>query len=120
MLYPNRAKSDLDEEVFVNEYARYLTGFESEFSGLDSEILYQLDYNVSRTLDSILNGDNSVNAIPRVQRFSKSLKELGILVNSHNMENKYGGYLDSATINRIMANTKQTLFERGDLIERCN
>lgn len=118
-LYPHRAQSDVYEEVFVQEYARYLSGLPSDFSKLDPEILYQLDYEMSRTLDTILNGDNSVRLIPQAMRFGSSLKTLGIMVNSKNMESKYQGFLDSAYLSRVLANMKTDLFKSKKLEEIC-
>ena len=63
MNYPNRSKSDLLEEVFVEEFSKYLAGSESEFSKLDNDTLYQISYNITRTLDSILMGDNTTAAL---------------------------------------------------------
>lgn len=118
-LYPHRGQSDVDEEVFVQEYARYLSGLQSDFSKLDPEILYQLDYEVSRTLDTILNGDNSVRLIPQALRFGSSLKTLGVMVNSKNMESRFQGFADSAFLNRVMGNIKSDLFKQNKLEEIC-
>lgn len=118
-LYPHRAQSDMFEEVFVQEYARYLSGLPSEFSKLDPELLYQLDYEVSRTLDTILNGDNSVRLLPRAIRFGSSLKTLGVIVNSKNMESKFREFSESAYMSRILANMKTDLFKQKKLEEVC-
>lgn len=118
-LYPHRGQSDVDEEVFVQEYARYVSGLQSEFSKLDPEILYQLDYEISRTLDTIINGDNSVRLIPQAVRFGTSLKTLGIMTNSKNMESKYQGFAESAYLSRVLANVKSDLFKQNKLEEIC-
>lgn len=118
-LYPYRGQSDVDEEVFVQEYAKYLSGLKSEFQQLDPEIRYQLDYEMSRTLDTILNGDNSVRLIPQALRFGSSLKTLGVMVNSKNMESKFQGFADSAFLARVMGNIKSDLFKQNKLDEIC-
>lgn len=118
-LYPHRAQSDVDEEVFVEEYAKYVSGLPSEFRNLDPEILYQLDYEISRTLDTILNGDNSVKMIPAATRFGTSLRNLGIMVNSKNMEPKNVCFAESAFLSRVLGNIKSDLFKQKKLEEIC-
>lgn len=118
-LYSHRAQSDIDEEVFVEEYAKFLSGIENEFVNLDPEIIYQLNYEMSRTLDTILNGDNSVRTVPQALRFGTTLKNLGKIVNSKNMESRYKGYADSAYMARILANVKSDLFKQHKLEEIC-
>lgn len=117
--YPNRTQSDLLEEVFVEEFSKYLSGIDNEMSNLDSDILYQINYNITRTLDSILMGDNSVSAIDDETLYNSSLKELAGMVNSSTMINKTHGFLEDALIHRTLANIKQELFENGDLKEEC-
>jgi hypothetical protein len=53
---PNKAYSDVLEELFVEETAKYLSGLSSKINMLDSEVLYELHYNIKRLLDSILMG----------------------------------------------------------------
>ncbi len=118
-LYPHRAQSDVDEEVFVEEYAKYVTGLPSEFRNLNPEILYQLDYNMTRTLDTILNGDNSVQMIPAASRINTSLRNLGIMVNSKNMEPRNVCFADSAFLARVLGNIKSDLFKQHKLEEIC-
>lgn len=118
-LYPHRAQSDVDEEVFVEEYAKYITGLPSEFRNLDPEVLYQLDYEMTRTLDTILNGDNSVKMIPAAMRFNTSLRNLGIMVNSKNMEPRNVCFAESAFLSRVLGNIKSDLFKQNKLEEIC-
>ena len=119
LLYSNRSQSDIDEEVFVEEYAKFLSGMDSEFKNLDPEVIYQLNYEMSRTLDTILNGDNSVRVVPQAIRFGTTLKNLGKIVNSKNMESRYKGYADSAFMARVLANIKEDLFKNKHLEEIC-
>ena len=88
-------------------------------SGMDTEALYQLNYEVSRTLDTILMGDNSVRAMPKEIWSEQSLYNLGQMVNSSTMENRFQSYMDDAALHRIIANAKQKLFEKGELREDC-
>lgn len=117
--YPNRTKSDLLEEVFVEEFGKFLAGSQSEFAKLPEDVLYQINYNITRTLDSILMGDNTTAALDDETLYGSSLREVGKLVNSSTMVNTRHGFLEDALVHRVMANVKQELFENGDLIEEC-
>lgn len=119
MNYPNRTQSDILEEIFVEEFSKYLTGFDNQMSKLDSDILYQLNYNIIRTLDTILMGDNSVATIDDETLYNSSLRELAEIVNSSTMVNTAHGFLEDALIHRVLANVKQELLEKGDLKEEC-
>ena len=88
-------------------------------SKLDSDILYQINYNITRTLDSILMGDNSVQAIDEETLYNSSLKNVAKMVNSSTMVNQSHGFLEDALIHRTLANVKQELLENGDLKEEC-
>lgn len=118
-LYPNRSQMDVLEELFVEEYSKYLSGLPSYLNNLDQETLYQLNYEVSRTLDTILMGDNSVRAMPKEIWSEQSLYNLGQMVNSSTMQNKFQSYVDDAALHRIIANAKERLIERGELREDC-
>lgn len=117
--YPNRTKLDLLEEVFVEEFSKYLSGVENEMTQLDSDTLYQISYNITRTLDSMLMGDNSVAAIDEDILYNSSLRYIGQMVNSSTMQNVRHGFLEDALIHRTLANVKQELLENGDLKEEC-
>ena len=119
MYYPNRTQSDLLEEIFVGEFSKYLSGVNNDITKLDPDILYQIHYNITRTLDTILMGDNSVQAIDDEILYNSSLKDIAKLVNSSTMTNKAHGFLEDALIHRTLANVKQELLENGDLIEKC-
>ena len=117
--YPNRTRTDLLEEVFVEEYSKYLSGVSNDCSYLKDDIIYQINYNVNRILDSILMGDNSVSAIDDYILYNSSLRELATIVNSSTMVNTRHGFLEDSMIHRVMANVKQELLENGDLKEVC-
>jgi hypothetical protein len=42
--FPNRTRSDINEEIFVEELAKYLTGNSSLFDNLNNNILNQILY----------------------------------------------------------------------------
>lgn len=117
--YPNRAQSDLFEEVFVDQFSKYLVGSNNYINTLSDDVLYQIHYNITRTLDTILMGDNSVQALDNYTLYNSSLREIAELVNSSTMVNKSHGFLEDALIHRTLANVKQELFENGDLKEEC-
>lgn len=118
-MYPNRTQGDLNEEVFITELSKYLSGYPSDIDKLAENIKYEIFYNVNRTLDSILMGDASVNCIPRDQLYNFNLKSLAKLVNSVSMNSDYSGYFNDSTLNRMLANTKQELMSAGLLQEEC-
>lgn len=119
VLYSGRTQSDILEEIFVEEYSKYLAGLDSYLSNIDPEIRYKVDHNISKMLDVILMGDNSVEVIPANLRFGESLRNVGKLVNSKSMVNEGMGFIDSATLHRIMGNLKSKLMKSGDLKEEC-
>jgi hypothetical protein len=88
-------------------------------NSLDPDILYQINYNITRTLDSILMGDNSVQAIDNNTLYNSSLRQVAEIVNSSTMVNTSHGFLEDALIHRTLANVKQELLENGDLKEEC-
>lgn len=119
VLYPNRTQSDFFEEVFVDQFSKYLSGIKNEIANLDPDILYQVSRNITRTLDTILMGDNTVSALDNITLYNSSLKDIAEIVNSSTMVNTSYGFLEDALIHRTLANVKQDLLEKGDLKEEC-
>ena len=115
--YPNRTKGDINEEVFVTELAKYLTGQNNAISNLDQSIQNEIIYNVNRTLDTVLMGENSVKCVENP--YIMNLKTLARLVNSSTMISEKRGSLTDATLNRMMANTKSELMKNKELREEC-
>lgn len=115
--YPNRTKGDINEEVFVTELAKYLTGQNNAISNLDQSIQNEIIYNVNRTLDTVLMGENSVRCVENP--YIMNLKTLARLVNSSTMISEKRGSLSDATLNRMMANTKSELMKNKELREEC-
>jgi len=54
--YPRKSRNDINEEIFVTEMAKYISGKPSSFTNLDDKTLHEVLYTVRRTLDSILMG----------------------------------------------------------------
>ena len=71
--FKNRTKSDINEELFVTEFSRFMMGEDSILSELDENTMYEISYNVHRLLDSILMGNYSSNKISS-NIYSLSLK----------------------------------------------
>lgn len=115
--YPNRTHGDVNEEVFVTEVAKYLTGQTSAIDNLGNNIKYEIFYNINRTLDSMLMGDVSVKSVRNP--YDLTLKTLAQVVNSQSMVSNFRGSMNDSTLNRIMANTKSELMKKGDLREDC-
>ena len=115
--YPNRTKGDINEEVFITELAKYLTGQNNAISNLDQSIQNEIIYNVNRTLDTVLMGENSVKCVENP--YIMNLKTLAKLVNSSTMISEKRGSLSDATLNRMMANTKSELMKNKELKEEC-
>lgn len=115
--YPNRTRSDVDEEIFVEELAKYLTGQNSLFDNLDIPVISQILYFIQRDLDTMFKGNFSVKSLD--DTFNCSLKELAELTESNIFNIKNGGSLNPDTIHRMLANTKEQYMKEGELIENC-
>lgn len=115
--FPNRTMSDIQEEIFVNETAKYITKQPSLLDSIDNSIVNNLLYYITRDIDSILMGKQSVKALSSI--FDKSLLQLAEETDSDNFDIDTAGTLDDATIHRIMANTKEQLLSNNELIQDC-
>ena len=118
--YPNRTKSDIDEEVFVTELAKYLTGRANDLSNLPDNLKHEIFYNINRTLDTMLMGEVSVKCIPSDQLYNMSLKTLARLVNASTTQSEFYGSLQQSYLSRIMSNKKSELMNEGLLKEECS
>lgn len=120
-VYKDRTRSDINEELFVSEFSRYLTGKDSAIRGLDGPILNKIYYNMNRVLDSALFGEQSVTTMDSVELFNSSLVQLSEYLGSALTNNTFSGTLDihSAEVHRILANVKSDLMKEGKLKEYC-
>lgn len=116
--YPNRAMSDIQEEIFVEELAKFLTKESSIFDEVDPSIMNFVMYNIKRDIDSIVFGKRSVKTLE--DPFQYSLLQLGQQLDSNHFEVGNPGIINDATIHRIMANTKEELIKNNELIETCS
>ena len=119
--YKDRTNSDINEELLVSEFSKYVTGENSVLSSLSEPTLQKIMYNVTRVLDSILFGKQSVNTINPSELFNSSLVDLSKYLGSSLINNQYSGSLDvnSAEVHRILANVKSDLMKSNDLKEFC-
>ena len=114
--FPGRTRGDLDEEIFVQEFSKFLVGTPSLFdkvSGID-KILYE----VLRNVDSLVSGNYSVKSIQN-GIFDKSIIGLSKILESPILNNCQYGSLTPDTLHRVLANYKEDLISRGKLKEEC-
>lgn len=115
--YPNRTRNDVNEEIFVEEFAKYLTNQHSIFDNFNEDIKNQIMYYVQRDLDTIFDGNYSVKSLDEV--FNCSLKELAELTESNIFNIENGGSLNPSTIHRMLANIKEHYLSNNELTENC-
>lgn len=116
---PNKAYSDVLEELFVEETAKYLSGMGSQLNFLDPNILYELHYNIKRLLDSVLMGQYSVKSMNDSELYKMSLPQLAKILNSQILQYNTQCSLDDASLHRMLGNKKSELMKKGDLREEC-
>ena len=109
--------SDIQEEIFVKELAKFLTNQPSLFDSADKNIMNYVMYNIKRDIDSIIFGEVSVKTIDNL--FQNSLLNLASRLNSSNFDVDSAGTIDDAAIHRIMSNVKEELLTNNELIENC-
>lgn len=115
--FPGRTESDVMEEIFVTEFAKFVSEMPSAFDNIPEEIIYEMEYETLRNLDTVINGDISVKCVDNP--FKETLISLSKLVDSSLANNQSLSITDFAEINRKLANRKQQLLRKGDLIQDC-
>lgn len=115
--YPNRTRSDINEEIFVEEFSKYLTNQNSIFNNFDENTINQIMYYIQRDLDTIFNGNYSVRSLDNV--FDCSLKELAELTESNIFNIENGGSLNPSTVHRMLSNIKEQYLKSNELTENC-
>ena len=118
--YPNRTREDVNEEVFVTELAKYLTGRSNTISKLPQNIQHEIFYNINRTLDTMLMGNISTRCISGDQLYQMNLKSLAQLVDASTIQNNFQTTLTNSALSRIMSNKKHELMNEGLLKEECS
>lgn len=117
--FPNRTRSDINEEIFVQEFSKYLTAQPSIFDNLDNTSMSKLMYEVYRNIDTLIDGNYSIKSIS-TGIFKSSIQELFQKTQSDISNNKQVGSLDPGTIHRTLANFKEDLMKKNKLEERCD
>ena len=120
--FPGRTRNDVNEEIFIEEVSRYLSGLSSNIADITPKLQYEISYNVKRLLDTILMGQDSVKTLTNDRLFSLSLKELAQQVNSSIMKNNFHGTInvENSELHRKLNNIKSDLYNQGTLKEYCN
>lgn len=117
--FKNRTNSDINEELFITEFSRYVTGQDSVFQELSEDVLHEISYNVNRLLDSVFMGTYSAKEIDSKKLYAMDMKSLASRLNSAALNNEFYGKLDDAEIHRILQNKKSELLKSGELKEYC-
>ena len=117
--FPFKTRGDLNEEIFVQEFAHYLTNQPSLFDNLDISNMSKLTYEVLRNIDSFIFGEYSIKTLDD-NIFGSSIIELSKSLQSDIINNKQYGSLSPDMIHRILSNYKEDLKKQNLLEERCN
>lgn len=117
--YKNRTHGDILEEVFVTEYAKYLSGQKSAIDRLSKEMQSEINYSVRRNLDSVLMGNYSVRSLSDKQIMAETLSSLSEKVESNICSPVFPEFINATTMHRKIANTKEGLRQSGELQEEC-
>lgn len=118
--YLNRSRNDINEEIFVTEYSKFITGQKSVFDSIDPDIAYQVQFQVNRMIDTILEGSFGIRDL-KLQDIGKySLKQIADLVNSSKMTSVNSFPLEDSFIHRKLNNMKSVMLKSGQLKEVCD
>jgi hypothetical protein len=117
--YPARTRSDLNEEIFVTELAKFTSNKYSVIQELPEFVQHEILYNIKRMLDSMLMGDVSVRTIPTDQLLSMSLPTIAEIVNSGAFNNVSRSILQDSHMHRMLNNRKSDLMNNNELKEHC-
>lgn len=118
--FKDRTQNDINEEILVEEFSKYLVGEKSQLDDLNEIVRYNLLYDMGRIFDSVLMGQRSVNSIDKSNLGYMTLRDLAKKVKSSILTNSFKGSLDDNTLHRIEMNTKAALLREGKLQEFCS
>lgn len=118
-LYNNRTMNDAMEEVFVEEFAKFVTGQKSMFDNQPAKIMHKLMYQVIRNIDSFIQGRFSVKSLEQQLVFNSTIQRLAEITQSDIINNSYESSLQLSELHRMVANTKERLLKEGELIQNC-
>ena len=119
--YSGKTRNDANEEIFIQEISKYFSGMNSDLNGLDPEIVYEINYNVRRVLDSILMGAFSTKTLSDKQLYNSSFKNVTQAVGSPIMTSTFTGTMnvEGSALHRKLNNMKSDLLKRKILEEVC-
>lgn len=119
--FHNRTRSDINEEIFVEEVSKYIAGQPSEINKLSEKFRHEIEYNINRVLDSSLMGSYTVKAIQKNRIGNLTLKQAAKITNSELCQNRMEQIIElkNSELHRKLNNIKSELLENGSLIEQC-
>ena len=117
--YSGRTRSDINEEIFVTEIAKFLANKSSVIQEIPENIQYEILYNIKRLLDSMLMGDTSVKTISTDRLMQMSICDIAEVVNSQSFSNISKSIMNDAHLHRILNNRKSDLINSNKLKENC-
>ena len=115
--FPNRTRGDINEEIFVQEFSKYLTKSPSIFDNFGD--INELMYEIYRNIDTLIDGNYSVKSL-QTSAFGHTLEDLYKNLQSESVINRQEGSLDKGTLHRTLANVKESLMKKNLLEERCD
>lgn len=114
--YEGKSRNDVKEEIFVTQIGKYLSGMDSVVTNLSEEQLYEIQYNIIRTLDSMLMGDFSAKIVDDL--YHQTFRDVVEITNSDILTSKFDAL--SAETHRKLNNLKSDLLKKNELIEICD
>ena len=117
--FPNRARMDVNEEIFVDMFARHFT--ENLELPVDSNLMNKAEYEIKRNIDSAIFPNESTTKVSLDSISNKSFSEImdlfGTSINETTIANAFNG--NESGTNRKLANIKEDLLKQGLLKEYC-
>lgn len=118
--FVGRAMSDIQEEVFVQEFSKFITSSPSMFDNINPDIIDNIFYELYRNIDSALVGKYSINNISNESITDKTILQLCKQLQSTKPNPIYAKPLDDASTHRLMGNIKEYLMKNNELEMNCN
>lgn len=115
--FQNRTRQDMNEELFIQEFSKYVSGKMSEIDNISEADLYEINYNINRVLDSMLMGEHSAETVSN--KYLMSMRQISEMVKSSELNGRSMSSLTDSTIHRTLDNMKSDLMSKGELKEYC-
>lgn len=117
--FPNRARMDVNEEIFVDLFAKHFT--ENLELPVDVNLMDRAEYEIKRNIDSAIFPNESTTKVSLNSISGKSFSEImdlfGTSINETTIANAFNG--NESGTNRQLANIKEDLLKQGLLKEYC-